>query len=137
MWSFKFLVTKTYKQLNNGIFLWKGLLSHLPAVCIFRLCIPWELQTTAIYILHIQSVVRKPPLLTMYQCFLELVTCCLWCYSKCIEHTGQAWKICLATVGQLWIYTQSNITNIIFTWVHSTNTEKKSYGYMYYNIFIS
>ena len=24
----------------------------------------------------------------------------------------------------VWIYTQSNITNIIFTWVHYTNTEK-------------
>ena len=26
----------------------------------------------------------------------------------------------------VWIYTQSNITNIIFTWVQNTNTEKKS-----------
>jgi hypothetical protein len=25
----------------------------------------------------------------------------------------------------VWIYTQSNITNIIFTWVHNTNAEKK------------
>jgi hypothetical protein len=25
----------------------------------------------------------------------------------------------------VWIYTQSNITSIIFTWVHYTNTEKK------------
>jgi hypothetical protein len=25
----------------------------------------------------------------------------------------------------VWIYTQSNITNIIFTWVHNTSTEKK------------
>jgi hypothetical protein len=25
---------------------------------------------------------------------------------------------------QVWIYTQSNITSIIFTWVHYTNTEK-------------
>jgi hypothetical protein len=24
----------------------------------------------------------------------------------------------------VWIYTQSNITSIIFTWVHCTNTEK-------------
>jgi hypothetical protein len=24
----------------------------------------------------------------------------------------------------VWIYTQSNITSIIFTWVHNTNTEK-------------
>jgi hypothetical protein len=24
----------------------------------------------------------------------------------------------------MWIYTQSNTTNIIFTWVHNTNTEK-------------
>jgi hypothetical protein len=24
----------------------------------------------------------------------------------------------------VWIYTQHNITNIIFTWVHNTNTEK-------------
>jgi hypothetical protein len=24
----------------------------------------------------------------------------------------------------VWIYTQSSITNIIFTWVHNTNTEK-------------
>jgi hypothetical protein len=23
----------------------------------------------------------------------------------------------------VWIYTQSNITNIIFTWVHNTNTD--------------
>jgi hypothetical protein len=45
----------------------------------------------------------------------------LWVYI----HTGRAWKICPATVGSLWIYTQSNITNIIlFTWVHNTNTEK-------------
>jgi hypothetical protein len=28
----------------------------------------------------------------------------------------------------VWIYTQSNITNIIFTWVHNiNNTEKKSF----------
>jgi hypothetical protein len=48
-------------------------------------------------------------------------------------HTGQAWKICLwpGTVARhifqacpVWIYTQSNITSIIFTWVHYTNTEK-------------
>jgi hypothetical protein len=25
----------------------------------------------------------------------------------------------------VWIYTQSNITSIIFTWVHNTSTEKK------------
>jgi hypothetical protein len=25
----------------------------------------------------------------------------------------------------VWIYTQSNITNIMFTWVHNTSTEKK------------
>jgi hypothetical protein len=31
-------------------------------------------------------------------------------------HIFQAWPV--------WIYTQSNITNIIFTWVHNTNTEK-------------
>jgi hypothetical protein len=24
----------------------------------------------------------------------------------------------------VWIYTQSNTTSIIFTWVHNTNTEK-------------
>jgi hypothetical protein len=29
----------------------------------------------------------------------------------------------------VWIYTQSNITNIIFTWVHNTNTEKKKSKY--------
>jgi hypothetical protein len=28
----------------------------------------------------------------------------------------------------VWIYTQSNITNIIFTWVHNTDTEKKLYN---------
>jgi hypothetical protein len=55
----------------------------------------------------------------------------LWVYI----HTGQAWKICLATVGNeptnhifqagpVEIYTQSNITSIIFTRVHYTNTEK-------------
>jgi hypothetical protein len=27
----------------------------------------------------------------------------------------------------VWIYTQSNITSIIFTWVHYTNTEKKNH----------
>jgi hypothetical protein len=26
----------------------------------------------------------------------------------------------------VWIYTQSNITNIIFTWVHNTDTEKEN-----------
>jgi hypothetical protein len=26
----------------------------------------------------------------------------------------------------VWIYTQSNITSTIFTWVHYTNTEKSS-----------
>jgi hypothetical protein len=92
MWSFKFLVTKTYKQLyNNGIFWWKGLLSHLHAVCIFRFCIPCGCKLLP-YAFYIQSVVRKPPLLTMYQCFLELVTCCLWCYSKCISTPGKLEK---------------------------------------------
>jgi hypothetical protein len=35
----------------------------------------------------------------------------------------------------VWIYTQSNITSIIFTWVHYTNTEK-SWGivqFMYFS----
>jgi hypothetical protein len=53
----------------------------------------------------------------------------LWVYI----HTGRAWKICPATVGieptslytTFGILAQSNITNIIFTWVHNTNTEKK------------
>jgi hypothetical protein len=51
-----------------------------------------------------------------------LLVMLLWVYI----HTGQAWKICLTTVGinPVWIYTQSNITSIIFTWVHYTNTEK-------------
>jgi hypothetical protein len=44
----------------------------------------------------------------------------LWVYI----HTGPAWKICPATV--VWMYTQSNITHIIFTWVHNTNTEKNN-----------
>jgi hypothetical protein len=43
----------------------------------------------------------------------------LWVYI----HPRRAWKICPATVAG-WIYTQSNITSIIFTWVHNTNTEK-------------
>jgi hypothetical protein len=30
-------------------------------------------------------------------------------------------------VCPVWIYTQSNITSIIFTWVHYTNTEKKNF----------
>jgi hypothetical protein len=29
----------------------------------------------------------------------------------------------------VWIYTQSNITNIIFTWVHNTSTERKKISY--------
>ena len=29
----------------------------------------------------------------------------------------------------VWIYTQKNITNIIFTWVNNTNTEKKRQWY--------
>ena len=36
------------------------------------------------------------------------------------SHRGQAFfQAC-----PVWIYTQSNITNIVFTWVHNTNTEK-------------
>jgi type IV secretory pathway VirB3-like protein len=48
----------------------------------------------------------------------------LWVYI----HTAQA---SIPTVAMhifqacaMWIYTQSNITDIIFTWVHNTNTEK-------------
>jgi hypothetical protein len=33
-----------------------------------------------------------------------------------VRHSFQACPV--------WIYTQSNITSIIFTWVHYTNTEK-------------
>jgi hypothetical protein len=64
---------------------------------------------------------------------LKMLVMLLW-----VIHTGQAWKIYLSTVGieptverhiffqacTVWIYTQSNITSIIFTWVHYTNTEK-------------
>jgi hypothetical protein len=32
----------------------------------------------------------------------------------------------------VWIYTQSNITNIIFTWVHNTSTEKKQKHRLYH-----
>jgi hypothetical protein len=72
----------------------------------------------------------------------------LWVYI----HTRQAWKICLTTVGNepttfdlptvvrrifqacpVWIYTQSNITSIIFTWVHYTNTEKSCTFYNIHN----
>jgi hypothetical protein len=69
----------------------------------------------------------------------------LWVYI----HTGQAWKICLTTVGfepttfgtlaqacPVWIYTaQSNITSIIFTWVHYT-TQKKLFKIVKVNQFI-
>jgi hypothetical protein len=34
-----------------------------------------------------------------------------------VRHIFQACQVCR-------IYTQSNITSIIFTWVHYTNTEK-------------
>jgi hypothetical protein len=30
----------------------------------------------------------------------------------------------------VWMQTQSNITNIIFTWVHNTNTHKIIVGYV-------
>jgi hypothetical protein len=33
-----------------------------------------------------------------------------------VRHIFQAYRV--------WIYTQSNITSIIFTWIHYTNTEK-------------
>jgi hypothetical protein len=44
----------------------------------------------------------------------------LWVYI----HTGQAWKICLANGGNR---TYIHITDIIFTWVHNTNTENHVY----------
>jgi hypothetical protein len=105
----------------------------------------------------------------MYSGEYDMFVMLLWVYI----HTGQAWKICLATVGiesttfgilakcsanniptifqyskgrkfnipkvvgsipavarhifqacPVWICTQSNITNIIFTWVHNINTQK-------------
>jgi hypothetical protein len=37
----------------------------------------------------------------------------------------------------VWIYTQSNITNIIFTWVHNTNTGKKILLLMSFNSEVS
>ena len=76
----------------------------------------------------------------MSKLYEHLLVMLLWVYF----HTGQAWKICLATVkyacppcmksmpahrGQayfqacpVWKYTQSNITSILFTWVHYTIT---------------
>jgi hypothetical protein len=68
----------------------------------------------------------------------------LWCYSECISTPGKlekyAWprwesnlrgQAYFTTVVRhifqaypVWIYTQSNITSIIFTRVHYTNTEK-------------
>jgi hypothetical protein len=42
-----------------------------------------------------------------YQCYLIIIM---------VRHIFQACPV--------WIYTQSNITSIIFTWVHYTNTEK-------------
>jgi hypothetical protein len=61
----------------------------------------------------------------------------LWVYI----HTGQAWKICLTTVGfepttfgtlaqacPVWIYTaQSNITSIPYSPEYITPTQKKSW----------
>jgi hypothetical protein len=32
-------------------------------------------------------------------CYVLRWIWCLWCYSDCISTPGQAWKICLATVG--------------------------------------
>jgi hypothetical protein len=54
----------------------------------------------------------------------------LWVYI----HTGQAWKICLATVGYMvrhifqacpvWIYTQSNITQASYSPEYITPTQQ-------------
>jgi hypothetical protein len=41
----------------------------------------------------------------------------LWVYIHVARHIFQACPV--------WIYTQSNITSIIFTWVHYTNTHKQ------------
>jgi hypothetical protein len=55
----------------------------------------------------------------------------LWVYI----HTGQAWKICLTTVGiePTTFLPGKLITSIIFTWVHYTNTEK---SWLYMNLYI-
>jgi hypothetical protein len=53
---------------------------------------------------------------------------CLWCYlySECAS-TSLAWPRWEANFSAcpVWMHTQSNITNIIFTWVHNTNTHTK------------
>jgi hypothetical protein len=43
---------------------------------------------------------------------------CLWCYSECISTSGKLETYAWARWG--------NITSIIFTWVHYTNTEKNA-----------
>jgi hypothetical protein len=58
----------------------------------------------------------------------------LWVYI----HTGQAWKICLATVGfepifqacPVWIYTQSNITQASYSPEYITPTQQISLLYL-------
>jgi hypothetical protein len=86
-----------------------------------------------------------------YQCYLIIIMIflcwcnvlrwiwCLWCSSECISTSGKLekyawpwWEMgieptvvrCIFQACPVWIYTQSNITSIIFTWVHYTNTEK-------------
>jgi hypothetical protein len=70
----------------------------------------------------------------------------LWCYSECAstpsklksllghggnrtrDHRGQAnFSAC-----PVWMHTQSNITNIIFTWVHITPTTQKIFHYNWF-----
>jgi hypothetical protein len=64
-----------------------------------------------------------------------LVISCLWCYfehclcSECASTLGKLNQTRDSHRGQtnfsacaVWMHTQSNITNIIFTWVHNTNT---------------
>jgi hypothetical protein len=70
------------------------------------------------------ALVKKPVNKETIMMFVMLLWVCI--------HTMQAWKICLATVGRhifqafsVWIHTQCNITNTIFTWVHNTNTKNK------------
>jgi hypothetical protein len=52
-------------------------------------------------------------------CYVLRWIWCLWCYSECISTPGKLEKA-IWIYNAVWIFTQSNITSIIFTRVAST-----------------
>jgi hypothetical protein len=58
-------------------------------------------------------------------CYVLRWIWCLWCYSECASTPGKL-KSLPDDGGNwtMWMHTQSNTANTIFTWVHNTNTHK-------------